>query len=186
MTHQVLKKLVESLGIASKLLLVARSSYAITKELKTLLVNILIPNLSSFAGKLFTFLAYEYLIHPGEEGKWRFRKNGPEYSYISTEVDNKASINLFTKKFNTPSTLVRLVFARCVKSHNRFTAIKLNPQEFKAFYPPDSPPLSFSLMTSTRLYKTSSISTHILPYLPGFWGGFLSSFYLTRLSHRWF
>lgn len=65
MTHQVLKKLVESLGVASKSLLVATRSYAIINELKTLLVKILIPNLSPFAGKLLTFLAYGYLLHTG-------------------------------------------------------------------------------------------------------------------------
>ncbi|GFP90274.1 probable n-acetyltransferase hls1-like [Phtheirospermum japonicum] len=45
-----------------------------------------------------------------------FRDNGAEYSYMATENDNRASVNLFThkcgySKFRTPSILVRPVFA---------------------------------------------------------------------------
>ncbi|PRQ22729.1 putative transcription regulator GNAT family [Rosa chinensis] len=69
-----------------------------------------------------------------------FRRNGAEYSYMATELDNKASLNLFTQKcyytkFRTPSILVQPVFAHRVKTHrNRVTIIELTPPEAETLY----------------------------------------------------
>ncbi|PON90562.1 FkbH domain containing protein [Trema orientale] len=77
------------------------------------------------------------LINQMEE--W-FIKNGAEYSYMATEVDNKPSLNLFTlkshyTKFRTPSILVRPVFAHRVKTYkDRVTIIKLAPDDAESLY----------------------------------------------------
>ncbi|XP_004289797.1 PREDICTED: uncharacterized protein LOC101314232 [Fragaria vesca subsp. vesca] len=69
-----------------------------------------------------------------------FRRNGAEYSYMATELDNKPSLNLFTKKcnytkFRTPSILVQPVFAHRVKTHRRqITIIELTPPEAETLY----------------------------------------------------
>jgi GNAT superfamily N-acetyltransferase len=69
-----------------------------------------------------------------------FRENGAEYSYMATENDNVASVNLFTdkcgySKFRTPSILVNPVFAHPVKtSSSKVTIIKLNPNDAELIY----------------------------------------------------
>ncbi|CAL0330783.1 unnamed protein product [Lupinus luteus] len=69
-----------------------------------------------------------------------FRDNGAEYSYIATENDNVASVNLFTQKcgyskFRTPSILVNPVFAHKAKTlTNKFTIIKLNQNDAESLY----------------------------------------------------
>ncbi|XP_060195501.1 probable N-acetyltransferase HLS1 [Lycium barbarum] len=76
------------------------------------------------------------LVHKMEE--W-FKENGAEYSYIATENDNQASVNLFThkcgyNKFRTPSILVQPVFAHRVKISKRVTIFELNPNEAETLY----------------------------------------------------
>ncbi|EXB80038.1 hypothetical protein L484_003680 [Morus notabilis] len=69
-----------------------------------------------------------------------FRKNGAEYSYMATELDNKPSLSLFIKrchytKFRTPAILVQPVFAHRVKTNsNRVTIIKLTPADAETIY----------------------------------------------------
>ncbi|KAF3435539.1 hypothetical protein FNV43_RR22628 [Rhamnella rubrinervis] len=69
-----------------------------------------------------------------------FRRNGAEYSYMATELDNKPSLNLFTRKchytkFRTPSILVQPVFAHRVRTHsNRVTIIRLANSEAHNLY----------------------------------------------------
>ncbi|KAL3526873.1 hypothetical protein ACH5RR_011529 [Cinchona calisaya] len=68
-----------------------------------------------------------------------FRENGAEYSYMATENDNKASIQLFThkcgySKFRTPSILVHPVFAHRVRVTRRVTILKLSPSDAETFY----------------------------------------------------
>lgn len=68
-----------------------------------------------------------------------FRENGAEYSYLATENDNQASINLFThkcgySKFRTPSILVNPVFAHRVKVSPRVTVIQLGPRDAESIY----------------------------------------------------
>lgn len=69
-----------------------------------------------------------------------FRRNGADYSYMATELDNKSSLNLFTQKchytkFRTPSILVQPVYAHRVKTHHsRVTIIKLTPMEAETLY----------------------------------------------------
>ncbi|KAH7518090.1 hypothetical protein FEM48_Zijuj09G0133800 [Ziziphus jujuba var. spinosa] len=69
-----------------------------------------------------------------------FIKNGAEYSYMATEIDNKPSLHLFTKKchytkFRTPSILVQPVFAHRVKTdRNQVAIIKLTPTEAQGLY----------------------------------------------------
>ncbi|XP_052195015.1 probable N-acetyltransferase HLS1 [Diospyros lotus] len=68
-----------------------------------------------------------------------FRENGVEYSYMATENDNHASVNLFTEKcgyskFRTPSILVRPVFAHRVRVSNQVTVIKLSASDAEALY----------------------------------------------------
>lgn len=68
-----------------------------------------------------------------------FRQNGAEYSYLATDSDNQACINLFTdkfaySKFRTPSMLVNPVFAHRVKVSSRVTIIKLDPYDAESFY----------------------------------------------------
>lgn len=58
---------------------------------------------------------------------------------MATENDNNASIQLFTHKcgytkFRTPSILVRPVFAHKVRVPNRFTILKLNPNDAEFLY----------------------------------------------------
>ena len=59
---------------------------------------------------------------------------------MATELDNKPSLNLFTKKcnytkFRTPSILVQPVFAHRVKTHRRqITIIELTPPEAETLY----------------------------------------------------
>ncbi|RVW57411.1 putative N-acetyltransferase HLS1-like [Vitis vinifera] len=68
-----------------------------------------------------------------------FRDNGAEYSYIATENDNQASVNLFTdkcgySKFRTPSILVNPVFAHTVRLPKRVHIFKLSPSDAEALY----------------------------------------------------
>ncbi|XP_019160421.1 PREDICTED: probable N-acetyltransferase HLS1 [Ipomoea nil] len=68
-----------------------------------------------------------------------FRENGAEYSYMATENDNQASINLFThkcgySKFREPSILVQPVFAHRVRVSGRVTIIKLSPGDAEVLY----------------------------------------------------
>ncbi|CAN8283963.1 unnamed protein product [Cochlearia groenlandica] len=70
--------------------------------------------------------------------KW-FNQNGAVYSYIATENDNNASVNLFTVKcgyteFRKPSILVNPVYAHQVKISNRVTIIKLEPSDAESLY----------------------------------------------------
>lgn len=76
------------------------------------------------------------LVHRMEQ--W-FRDNGAEYSYIATENDNLASVNLFTdkcgySKFRTPSILVNPVFAHRQKLSRRVTVIRLSPSDAETLY----------------------------------------------------
>uniref|UniRef100_A0A6N2KXS8 N-acetyltransferase domain-containing protein n=1 Tax=Salix viminalis TaxID=40686 RepID=A0A6N2KXS8_SALVM len=76
------------------------------------------------------------LVHQMED--W-FRQNGAEYSYIATENDNNASVNLFTdkcgySKFRTPSILVNPVFAHRVPVSKRVAIIKLTPSDAEILY----------------------------------------------------
>ncbi|KAJ4898775.1 putative N-acetyltransferase HLS1 [Raphanus sativus] len=68
-----------------------------------------------------------------------FRQNGAEYSYIATENDNQASVNLFTGKcgyseFRKPSILVNPVYAHRVNLSRRVTVIKLDPVDAESLY----------------------------------------------------
>ncbi|KAK4346655.1 hypothetical protein RND71_032994 [Anisodus tanguticus] len=68
-----------------------------------------------------------------------FRANGAEYSYIATENDNLASIQLFNhkcgySKFRTPSILVQPIFAHRVRVSSRVTIIKLGPTDAETLY----------------------------------------------------
>nr|GMD98685.1 probable N-acetyltransferase HLS1 [Ipomoea batatas] len=68
-----------------------------------------------------------------------FRENGAEYSYMATENDNEASINLFTNKcgyskFREPSILVQPVFAHRVRVSRRVTIMKLSPGDAEVLY----------------------------------------------------
>ncbi|KAF8092007.1 hypothetical protein N665_0428s0017 [Sinapis alba] len=70
--------------------------------------------------------------------KW-FNQNGAEYSYIATENDNHASVNLFTgkcgyTKFRTPSILVNPVYAHRVNISNQVTVLKLEPSDAESLY----------------------------------------------------
>ncbi|KAJ8567335.1 hypothetical protein K7X08_019543 [Anisodus acutangulus] len=76
------------------------------------------------------------LVHKMEE--W-FRANGAEYSYIATENDNQASIQLFNhkcgySKFRTLSILVQPVFAHRVRVSSQVTIIKLSPTDAETLY----------------------------------------------------
>ncbi|KAK8652926.1 hypothetical protein V6N13_126949 [Hibiscus sabdariffa] len=68
-----------------------------------------------------------------------FIQNGAEYSYLATENDNQASVNLFTdkcgySKFRTPSILVNPVFAHRLTVSNRVTLIKLSVSDAESLY----------------------------------------------------
>ncbi|VFQ64143.1 unnamed protein product [Cuscuta campestris] len=68
-----------------------------------------------------------------------FRENGAEYSYMATENDNKASINLFTQKcgyslFRRPSILVQPVFAHRVRISDRVTILELGHADAEVLY----------------------------------------------------
>ncbi|XP_047318965.1 probable N-acetyltransferase HLS1-like [Impatiens glandulifera] len=68
-----------------------------------------------------------------------FKENGAEYSYMATEKDNSASVNLFTNKcgyskFRTPSILIQPVFAHQARISKRVTIIKLEPSDAEVFY----------------------------------------------------
>lgn len=68
-----------------------------------------------------------------------FGENGAEYSYMATESDNHASVNLFThkcgySKFRTPSILVNPVFAHRLRPDRRFTILQLGPVDAEALY----------------------------------------------------
>ncbi|KAL9245835.1 hypothetical protein vseg_019440 [Gypsophila vaccaria] len=76
------------------------------------------------------------LVNKMEE--W-FVQNGVEYSYLATESDNEASVNLFNhkcgySKFRTPSILVQPVFAHRAKVSKRVTILKLTPHEAELIY----------------------------------------------------
>ncbi|KAF2580824.1 hypothetical protein F2Q70_00012925 [Brassica cretica] len=68
-----------------------------------------------------------------------FTQTGAEYSYIATENDNQASINLFTgkcgySKFRKPSILVNPVYAHRVNVSRQVTIIKLDPVDAESLY----------------------------------------------------
>ncbi|XP_022977747.1 probable N-acetyltransferase HLS1 isoform X1 [Cucurbita maxima] len=68
-----------------------------------------------------------------------FRENGAEYSYIATEKDNVASVNLFTEKcdyskFRTPAILVNPVFARPLPVSQRVTILPLSRADAEILY----------------------------------------------------
>ncbi|KAL3722285.1 hypothetical protein ACJRO7_034633 [Eucalyptus globulus] len=68
-----------------------------------------------------------------------FTHSGAEYSYIATENDNQASLNLFLSKckytkFRTPSMLVRPVYAHRVKIPDRVAIFKLDHLEAELLY----------------------------------------------------
>ncbi|KAL3525608.1 hypothetical protein ACH5RR_013980 [Cinchona calisaya] len=68
-----------------------------------------------------------------------FREKGAKYSYMATENDNVASIQLFThkcgySKFRTPTILVRPVFAHLVGVTRRVTILKLSPSDAETLY----------------------------------------------------
>lgn len=68
-----------------------------------------------------------------------FRENGAEYSYMATESDNKASIQLFThkcgySKFRTPAILVQPVFEHRVRLTRRVTVVKLTSSDAETLY----------------------------------------------------
>lgn len=68
-----------------------------------------------------------------------FRENGAEYSYIATENDNVASVNLFTEKcgyskFRTPAILVNPVFAHRVPLSHRVTILPLSRADAEILY----------------------------------------------------
>ncbi|XP_023518402.1 probable N-acetyltransferase HLS1 [Cucurbita pepo subsp. pepo] len=68
-----------------------------------------------------------------------FRENGAEYSYIATEKDNVASVNLFTEKcgyskFRTPAILVNPVFAHPLPLSQRVTILPLSRSDAEILY----------------------------------------------------
>ncbi|XP_052205512.1 probable N-acetyltransferase HLS1 [Diospyros lotus] len=68
-----------------------------------------------------------------------FRENGAQYSYMATEKDNLASINLFTGKcgyteFRSPALLCHPVFGHRVRVSHRVTIIKLTPSDAETLY----------------------------------------------------
>ncbi|KAL8034306.1 hypothetical protein ABFX02_12G019600 [Erythranthe guttata] len=68
-----------------------------------------------------------------------FSENGAEYSYMATENDNVASVNLFThkcgySKFRTPSILVHPVFAHRVRVDKRVAVVELGPADAEVLY----------------------------------------------------
>ncbi|XP_058081495.1 probable N-acetyltransferase HLS1 [Magnolia sinica] len=68
-----------------------------------------------------------------------FRDKGAEYSYMATDKDNEASVNLFTDrcgyaKFRTPSILVQPVFAHRVRIPSRVNIFRLSPSEAENLY----------------------------------------------------
>ncbi|XP_043804491.1 probable N-acetyltransferase HLS1-like isoform X2 [Manihot esculenta] len=68
-----------------------------------------------------------------------FRENGAEYSYLATENDNHASVQLFTdkcgySKFRTPSILVNPVFAHRIPISNRVTIFQLDSHDAELLY----------------------------------------------------
>ncbi|XP_022950471.1 probable N-acetyltransferase HLS1 [Cucurbita moschata] len=68
-----------------------------------------------------------------------FRENGAEYSYIATEKDNVASVNLFTEKcdyskFRTPAILVNPVFAHPLPVSQRVTILPLSRADAEILY----------------------------------------------------
>ncbi|XP_042494060.1 probable N-acetyltransferase HLS1 [Macadamia integrifolia] len=68
-----------------------------------------------------------------------FRENGVEYSYMATEMDNEASVKLFTErcgysKFRNPSILGHPVYAHRVSITNRVRIFELSPFEAEALY----------------------------------------------------
>lgn len=68
-----------------------------------------------------------------------FVENGAEYSYLSTENDNVASLNLFTCKwgytiFRTPSILVHPVFAHCLRLDAGVHVVNLTPADAEVLY----------------------------------------------------
>ncbi|KAF7809919.1 putative N-acetyltransferase HLS1 [Senna tora] len=68
-----------------------------------------------------------------------FRDNGAEYSYIATENDNLASVNLFTdkcgySKFRTPSILVNPVFAHRLSLPRDVIILRLSPSDAETLY----------------------------------------------------
>lgn len=73
-----------------------------------------------------------------EMEEW-FRENGAEYSYLATDNDNQASVELFTNKcgyakFRTPSILVNPVYAHRVRVSSRVTILKLSPSDAEFLY----------------------------------------------------
>ncbi|XP_075492605.1 putative N-acetyltransferase HLS1 [Primulina tabacum] len=76
------------------------------------------------------------LVNKMEE--W-FAENGAEYSYMATENDNQASVNLFTNKcgyskFRTPSILVQPVFAQPATLGKRVTILRIDVSDAEYLY----------------------------------------------------
>lgn len=68
-----------------------------------------------------------------------FRQKGAEYSYMATEQDNEASVQLFTgrcgySKFRTPSVLVHPVFRHALGLSRRVSIVKLEPRDAERLY----------------------------------------------------
>ncbi|XP_028244453.1 probable N-acetyltransferase HLS1 isoform X3 [Glycine soja] len=68
-----------------------------------------------------------------------FRDNGTEYSYMTTEKNNLASVKLFTdkcgySKFRNPSILVNPVFAHPARVSPKVRIISLSPSEAEVLY----------------------------------------------------
>ncbi|XP_043709925.1 probable N-acetyltransferase HLS1 [Telopea speciosissima] len=68
-----------------------------------------------------------------------FREKGAEYSYMATDKDNQASLNLFTDrcgyaKFRTPSILVQPVFAHRLTIPKRVRIFHISPSDAESLY----------------------------------------------------
>ncbi|KAJ4796326.1 Acyl-CoA N-acyltransferases (NAT) superfamily protein [Rhynchospora pubera] len=68
-----------------------------------------------------------------------FKEKGSEYSYMATEKDNEASVQLFTgrcgyTKFRTPSILVHPVYAHRRRISRHVSIIQLSPSDAEALY----------------------------------------------------
>ncbi|KAJ6808419.1 putative N-acetyltransferase HLS1 [Iris pallida] len=68
-----------------------------------------------------------------------FREKGAEYSYMATDIDNEASVRLFTgrcgySKFRTPSILVHPVYAHRLPTGRHVSIVRLSPAESELVY----------------------------------------------------
>ncbi|KAI5055647.1 hypothetical protein GOP47_0029168, partial [Adiantum capillus-veneris] len=67
------------------------------------------------------------------------KEQGAQYTYIATEKDNEASVNLFTcklgySKFRTPAILVQPVYASCKRMHPRVQIVELSKEKAETLY----------------------------------------------------